>query len=351
MAAAVDVFRWAAGLWLLWRVRPVPPGEAELADVSVVVPARNEAGSIPGLLASLEAAGRAGAEVIVVDDASDDGTGEVAAAGGARVVTAPALPEGWTGKTWACATGAAASGRPLLVFADADVTFAPGGLARVVATLSDLGGLVSVEPYHELRRPTERLSLFFNIVSMMGVGAFTPLGAGGPTRGAFGPVLACRRADYDAAGGHAGVRQAIVEDMALADRFRLAERPVTLFGGRGVASFRMYPDGLRSLVEGWTKNMAGGARATSILTLVLTVGWLSGCIQAATGAVARPAVFAAYALQVWWHGRRLGRYGPIAALVYPVELAFFLVVFAWSVLRTFVWRSVRWKGRAVALRR
>ena len=71
-------------------------------------------------------------------------------------------------------------------------------------------------------------------------------------------------ADYEAAGGHAGdsVRGAVLDDVSLARAVQRTGRGVTVFGGRGAVRFRMYPDGLRSLVEGWTKNFAGGAAGT-----------------------------------------------------------------------------------------
>ena len=67
-----------------------------------MVPARNEAGRLPGLLAALGAQTRPADEVLVVDDHSDDDTAAVADTAGVAVAAAPPLPDGWTGKTWAC---------------------------------------------------------------------------------------------------------------------------------------------------------------------------------------------------------------------------------------------------------
>ena len=77
---------------------------------------------------------RPGDELVVVDDHSSDGTADVAAAHGATVVAAPALPSGWVGKPHACWIGAGATTAPLLVFLDADVRPGPDlldGLAAV----------------------------------------------------------------------------------------------------------------------------------------------------------------------------------------------------------------------------
>ncbi|MGH9181520.1 MAG: glycosyltransferase family 2 protein, partial [Acidimicrobiales bacterium] len=254
---AIVVLGWLAGTWLLWsipRVRAAAYGTVEAVEaVSVVIPARDEAATLPGLLASLAGQHPAPAEILVVDDHSTDDGAEVARRAGATVVPAPPLPAGWTGKCWACWTGARAAGGSVLVFLDADTELDPGGLAPIVAEQAGRGGLVSVQPFHRTRRPYEALSAFLNIVPWMGLAAATPTAARRWSPGAFGPCLVTTRADYRAIGGHEAVRGEVVEDVALAARYRAAGLPVATLGGRGTISFRMYPGGVSQLVEGWTK--------------------------------------------------------------------------------------------------
>ena len=307
-----------------------------------MVPARNEANTLPSLLASLRPELVPGDQLIVVDDESTDDTVGVAARGGATVVSAPPLPEGWTGKTWACATGAQVSTADTLLFLDADVTVKPGGLDRVLGAHDE--GLLSVQPSHVTVRPYERLSLFFNIVAMMGTDAFTPVGARLRPSGAFGPCLVTSRADYDAVGGHAAVRSAVLDDVELAHLYRSSGRGVVCLGGKGSLSFRMYPDGLGQLIEGWSKNLAGGAGKTRLATLGLVVAWISVCIQAPwLGWL----VYAAVVVQLAWMARRVGRFGVLALLLFPIPLAAFLAVFVRSVFLTIVRRRVTWKGREI----
>ncbi len=359
--------RLAAGCWLLWRVTLVGPTGGPRRPAALVVPARDEAATLPSLLASLARQLRPGDELVVVDDHSRDGTTAVATAAGATVLAAPALPRGWTGKAWACWTGARATTAGVLVFVDADVTFAPGGLDRVLCEAARAGGLLSVQPYHATRRPYERLSAYFNVVGLMGSGACTPIGDRVSPSGAFGPVLVTDRADYDRAGGHAhpDVRGAVLDDVALARRYRAGARPVRERGGQGTASFRMYPGGLGQLVQGWSKNMAGGAGATRPATLALVVAWLSVAIQAAwwaarlvltgdgpgRGPWLALAAYVAVAVQLAWMLRRVGRFGVATAALFPLPLAFFLAVFGRSLVLTLVRRRVRWKGRDLALGR
>ncbi len=373
---AVEAARWGAGLWLLWRVprpRPVPDDGPAAADRAawVVVPARDEEASIGALLASLASQSPAPAAVVVVDDASTDATAALARAAGAQVVTAGQVPDGWTGKAWAAALGARQAGGEVLVFLDADTVVEPGGLGRLVAELASQGGrgLVSAQPFHHIERPYEALSAFFNLVAPMGTGAFTPRAGRGRPVGAFGPCLVCSRADYQAVGGHASVRGAVLDDAALARRFEQAGLPVRLLGGRGAVRYRMYPSGVAQLAEGWTKNMASGAGMVRPATMVAVVAWLSGAISAvwyalaglrrlrrappgarAAGLVPVTGPYLAYAAQLGWMLRRVGRFGVLTSLAYPLPLAFFLGVFTRSVVVTAVRGEVRWKGRTLPTR-
>ena len=363
--------RSLAGCWLLWRIGLVdrltaPPvgvdrplvGPLDRPPCSIVVPARDEALSLPTLLRSLSGELRAGDEVIVVDDDSGDRTAEAAGDGGATVLRARPVPEGWTGKTSACWTGAASAANEVLVFLDADTEFEAGGLDRLLAAHEARGGLLSVQPFHLVRRPYERLSAFFNVIAMMGVDAFTPLGERRVPSGAFGPVLVTSAADYGSVDGHRSVAGEVLDDVALAREYTRSGRRVTCLGGRGTVRFRMYPDGLGHLVEGWRKNFAGGAAGTRKLTLLLVAAWISLCIEAGWGLAALAwhggdppvalAVFGLVAVQLLWMLRRIGTFGMATAVLFPIPLAFFFVLFARSGVDFFFRRRITWKGRELA---
>ena len=354
-SAALFLVGWSCGWLLLWRPRPLPPRACDPTPrppLTVVVPARDEESSLPLLLATLVPQLRPGDRCVVVDDESSDRTAAVAAAAGAEVVAAPPRPEGWTGKAWACATGAAlaastSGGEDVLVFIDADVRLErPDVLDRLAAQVGAApDGLISVQPWHRTSRPVEQLSLFFNVAALMGSVAFTVLGTRVRPTLAFGPVLACRLAAYEASGGHAhaSVRGAVAEDIALAQRFP----SVALFTGRPDVSFRMYPGGLRGLIQGWTKNIASGAASVRGWFAVLIVGWLWSLNG---GWITSVWFYAASVVQVLVLGRRAGRFGPLSAAAYPVLVVCFLVIFLRSVALTLLRRPVPWKGRPVATR-
>jgi 4,4'-diaponeurosporenoate glycosyltransferase len=344
---------WVLGWLLLWRLRPLPPVSASTPrpPIAVVVPARDEGAFIGAVVGALRAQQRAGDELVVVDDGSRDGTSELAARSGATVVAAGELPPGWLGKPYACAAGVAATRAPIVVLIDADVRPATDLLDRLavrVATAPD--ALTSVQPWHVVRRPSEQLNLLFNVAALMGSGGFTALGERlerGPARHhmAFGPVLACTRAAYEVSGGHGapGVRDSVAEDLALAARFP----SVRLYTGGPGTTFRMYPGGVVALFRGWSKNLATGAAHTRWWIALAAAGWIASL---AGGWLVSPWFSFASALQVYVLGRRSGRFSPIAALVYPVLVAVFVVVFAWSAVVTIARRPVSWKGRRVRAR-
>jgi 4,4'-diaponeurosporenoate glycosyltransferase len=337
----VTLALWAAGFLLLGRLRPCR-GEAAPAGpatVSVIIPARNEEHNLPALLHSLASQPVKAHETLVVDDGSTDGTAELARQLGATVIASQPLPDGWRGKTWACHQGAQAASGELLLFVDADTWFEPGGLARILSGYT--GGAFSVGPYHAVEEPYEDLSLFFNLNMTVGT----------VPEGLFGQMLLVDRESYRRGGGHASVKGRILETFWLAGHFRAAGIPVRSERGRSAFSFRMYPSGLRELIEGWTKGFASGAGQTPRRTLLVVVAWMTGLMLApidwlVTGDWLRwGAMYLLCAAQVAWISRLVGAFRWYTALLYPVPLIFFFVVFARSAMRS--GKAVSWKGREI----
>jgi 4,4'-diaponeurosporenoate glycosyltransferase len=360
----------ASAAWLLRDLRVVPrggPPRAEAASVSVVIPARNEEATLPTLLESLRRLPVGVADVVVVDDGSEDGTVAAARSAGARVLPAGAPPPGWTGKAWACHVGARAAAGDLLLFLDADTVLSPDALDGLLVLHDRHGGLVSVQPFHGVVRAYEQLSSYFNLVSILASGAFTRRPGRQPM--AFGPCLLTSRADYERAGGHAAVRGEILDDVRLAAAYQRAGLPVRCAVGGQSVRMRSYPGGLRQLADGWTKNFASGASAAAPGPALAAVLWVCAQHAVAVGAAlvllgtvtgrataltyGHPALWAVAWIAVAWQLRsmlrRIGSFRWWTWVLFPVPLLAFDVIFARSAALTLVRRSVRWRGREVDL--
>jgi hopene-associated glycosyltransferase HpnB len=233
-----------------WDLRPVgedepePPPPAAWPAVAILVPARNEAASLPRTLPALLAQDYPGARrVIVVDDRSTDGTGDVARSLGAEVVAGKELPEGWVGKVWALRQGAAATTEPLLLLTDADILHAPGSLRRLVAE-SEAGGLALNSRMARLRceSPAEKLLIpafvwFFGLLYPMKL----VNRAEDRTAAAAGGCVLLRRDALDRAGGFESIRGEIIDDVNLARRVKSAGGTLRLSHSRDqVRSLREY---------------------------------------------------------------------------------------------------------------
>src|SRR3954468_16221098 len=293
-SVGVAVAGLAVALWASWRMRTLQPVDVNVASdsavvrdqtLSIVIPARDEAGNLPHLLRSIAASSLRPAEVIVVDDDSVDDTAHVAMSLGASVIATPPKPSDWAGKTWACQIGAASATGSQLAFIDPDVSLDPEALRLLVAALQESGGLVSVQPFHRPERAYEQLSAVFNAVEVLGSGVFS----GGPSRArnaaAFGPVLLTGRDDFEHAGGFSRVKGSLIEDVELAQIYAREGMRVTCWLGGPLISFRMYPDGISSLLRGWAKNIALGARAADRLAVSATIVWVAALAAVAMSTV------------------------------------------------------------------
>jgi len=350
------------GFMLLWRI-PYPrreaPAQMPPGRISIIIPARNEEWNLARLLHSIGEQGMKPYEVILVDDHSEDGTAETARKAGCRVIPSSDLPEGWTGKPWGCWQGAEQARGDLFLFLDADTFLEKDGLEKLVSTYVKGRGLLTVQPYHRMEEPYERLSAVFNILVLAGMNTFTPWGKSEKPMGAFGPCNLCSREDYFATGGHEKVKGEVLESLGLGKEFMKKSLPVRCYGGRGTVSFRMYPGGIRSLIEGFSKGFGTGAQAVSPGILFMAVGWITGGVAAVRHLLhsfilgewawlfQAGVLYSLYAVQFHWMLRRIGNFGFLTAVLFPLPLLFFVAVFTLSFIRIFFRGKVRWKGREV----
>ena len=226
----------------------LPTEPAAWPDVVAVVPARNEADVIERSIGSLLAQDYPGDfRIVLVDDASDDGTAARAAglAGSADRLTILAgrpLPAGWTGKLWAVSQGVEAAGAPAFLWiTDADIAHDPATLRRLVAR-AEAGKLALVSLMARLQTGTwpERLLIpaFVFFFDMLYPFAFVN-DSRNRTAAAAGGVMLVRREALAAAGGIAAIRAEIIDDCALGARLK-AQGPIWLGLTRTSVSLRPY---------------------------------------------------------------------------------------------------------------
>jgi len=264
---AVNVVNWRTFPRVGATTRP------DLDRVSVLVPARDEAANLPSTLPGLAAQGAG--EVLVLDDHSEDGTAEVAAAiDGVKVLTGAPLPDGWLGKAWALHQLAEAARGDWLVFTDADVVWEPGAVAGFVDALEAQGARVgSIFPTQDTRTWGERLTVpVIDEVLLSGL-PYPILHAGVSPHAvtANGQAIAIHREVYDAIGGWPAVRGRIVEDVAFGRLARREGHEVALALGDGVVRTRMYR-GYREALAGFGKNLLT-AHGRSRALLLADVAW------------------------------------------------------------------------------
>lgn len=353
-AACLPAARLVFGRPLFLRKKP-PNDQPQ--KVSVIVPARDEEANIGVLLDSLNQQVPPPYEVIVVDDGSTDQTTEISRAQGAKVISAPALPEGWKGKPWACHNGALAATGDHLLFLDADTWIESNGFSKLTSLTTADSGAISVCPYHRVVRPYEQLSAFFNLTMIAGINSF---GAEKDNAALFGQCLLISRANYEAIEGHTTVSKQILENFHLTKILREKGIGVKSLLGRGTISMRMFPSEFADLWRGWKKGFARGAGNVSPKALALTSIWITGAMLTTTCAVIScftfPSdtfrilsglVYILYVFQFIRAFRYIGNFSPFTSIFFPIPLLFYQTLFFYSLIDRKLGNGTNWKGRHV----
>ncbi|MBC8098948.1 MAG: glycosyltransferase [Armatimonadetes bacterium] len=248
--------------------------------ISVLIPARDEAAVISATLTALLGQVYPHFEVIVLDDASSDGTGDLVRQhddARLRVLNGEPLPAGWLGKNWACAQLAEAAAGDYLVFTDADVRWSPGALAALAAAIQHTqADLLTVWPTQTTVTWGERLVVPLMALAIMGYlpiwgTHYTPFSA---FAAACGQCMAWRGGAYTTVGGHSAVAGSVLEDVLMARRVKRAGLRLRMLDGAGLVGCRMYT-GWQSVRDGYAKNILAGYGDSVLLLLLGTIfHWL-----------------------------------------------------------------------------
>lgn len=335
------------------RVFTPPSRQAGRADeVSILIPARNEERNIETAISF--ALANEGAEVIVLDDFSTDGTAElIAREARVRLISGAALPNEWCGKNWACAQLATAATRPVLLFVDADVRLAPDAAASIASWMREQSAhLVSGVPRQELGGFTERLLIpLIHFVLL----AFLPLRRMRQSRHpayatGCGQLMCVKAEAYRASGGHGAIRQTTHDGLALPKVLREHGFCTDLFDATELATCRMY----RSASETWrgfSKNAHEGLGAPARIvpaTILLLGGQVLPFVLLALAPRVSVALLAAVLalLPRLLAARRFSQ--PSAMIIlHPVAIVALLGIQWTGLLRFLRGKAVSWKGRVI----
>jgi len=249
--------------------------------VSAIIPARNEEASIARAVESVAAQEEVG-EVIVVNDQSADGTGEILAGLAGRipklkVLETGELPAGWMGKNYAASVGAAGARGEWLLFTDADTFHYPGSARRALLDAAEHdAALVSYSPEQEMETWWERALIPFIYCRLGARFSYARVNdPGRPDAAANGQYLMIRRDVHRSVGGHAAMAGEVLEDVALARRVKEAGYKIYFSGGAEVVRTRMYRS-FRAMWEGWTKNLYLLMGGTPAVVVLQASAWMTG---------------------------------------------------------------------------
>ncbi len=337
--------------------------------ISVLIPARNEAGGIEAACRAILASTGIELELLVMDDHSTDGTADIVRGLAAtdprvRLLSSPALPEGWAGKQHACFRLAEAATMDRFVWMDADVRLTPDALSRMARFQEQSGAdLVSGFPRQITESVAEKLVV--PQINLVLLGYLPMMMMRMTTKPSFaaanGQWIMATRSGYEATGGHGAesVRGSFHDGVKLPRLFRTNDLKTDVFDGTDTATCRMYRNASevwRGFAKNATEGMAGPV-AVWVWTVLLLGGhvvpWLlllahlTGLYTFGVfliGAVAWSVAMSAV-VNLWcaaWF-----RQGWLVVLLRPFGIATLIAIqwYAWANAR--LGRRPEWRGRSV----
>jgi hopene-associated glycosyltransferase HpnB len=337
---------------------PAPP--ASWPSVVAVVPARNEADVIARSIGSLLAQDYPGDfRIVLVDDQSTDGTGDIARGLGGKleVVSGEPRPTGWAGKVWAMKQGVEHAGTPdYLWFTDADIDHQPENLRKLVAR-TEAGKLVLTSQMVKLHckgwAEAYLIPAFVFFFDMLYPFVFVN-DPRNKTAAAAGGCMLVRREALERAGGIDAIKGEIIDDCALARALK-RQGPIWLGLTQRASSIRPY-EGIAEI----RRMVARSAYAQLGYSPLALVGTILGML-AVYAAAPLLALFARESAQasgiLAWAAMTLAfqpiakfyRVSPLWGLALPLIGLVYTVFTFDSAVQHWRGRGGMWKGRAQAM--
>jgi hopene-associated glycosyltransferase HpnB len=361
--AAIGAFIWLAILLLPWRpwgIRecldsPAATPDADLSDITVLIPARNEAEVISKTLSSLKTQGR-DFPIVMVDDRSTDGTVTIAQTSGMknlRILSGEPLPADWSGKLWALEQGFHHVNTPLVLLIDGDIELQPGIVQGLRRKLKENHlHLVSLMAQMRMVSFWERLLMpaFVYFFKMLYPFRLSNSDFRGVAAAAGGCILLETRLIKEI-GGFKVIRHELIDDCALAKRVKSLGYRTWIGLTHSVRSLRSYEN-----LEGIWNMVARTAffqlRYSAVLlagttAMMLTVFWLpvSGLFFPTASAKIISACALAALILSYLPTLKFYKLSGGWAVALPLIAALYLAMTWSSAIRFWVGAGSPWKGR------
>ena len=365
LAAALASFLiWLAVLaapWQPWRTREVMEADEtgtdeDLSQVTAVIPARNEAAVIRSTLEALQRQGR-GLRVLLIDDGSTDGTAQAAMESAIpllKIVPGKPLPDGWIGKVWALEQGTLRVSTPLTLLLDADIGLRPGILAALLSKQrKEEIDFLSIMATPSLNGFWERLLMpayvfFFKLLYPFALSNHSAM----PVAAGAGGCVLLETSLIGRIGGLGCIKNAIIDDCALARAVKRAKARTWIGLSQGVHSVRPY-GGFGAIWNMVARTAFTQLRYSIILlalcSMLMVLAFISPLITLfSQHPTARLVSLSATMMMViaYIPILRYYRLSPVWAMFTPVIGLLYLSMTWASAIR--FWKGIRseWKGRA-----
>lgn len=347
---------------LLPRIKALPEAarvrSSEQPRVSVLIPMRNEARNVKGCIQSCKGLRYNNLHFVIIDDNSEDDTRELLVReidGDPRfqIIDGKPLPEGWVGKVHACQQLSQQANGAFLLFLDADVRVGPWLIVESLRHMHPHVGLLSGFPRFPLKSmlgylivPLQHVIVFMHLPVVLA--NYTTWPAASAANGAF---MLFRREAYEDIGGHAAVKDSLVEDVHIARQIKTRGWLAKLSNPTASVICLMYANNVE-VWEGFSKNIFPGLGRNpvfvAVLTLFYAIFFVAPLPVALYGLLQGQLLLVAPLLLTWtikFSIDIMTRHQWWLCFLMPVSMFILILLMNYSMYLVFFRRGFTWKGR------
>ena len=332
--------------------------------VSILIPLRDEEQNVEQLVKSLKQLTYANIEIILLDDHSTDNTLKLLLQSTKNdfrfnVVQGQQLPEGWTGKVFACHQLSEVANGDYLLFNDADLRLAPDVIQsslylmekRKAALLTGFPAFPVTLWLEKLLVPLQHFIVHFHLPLAPANWTLFP-----SFTAAHGAFMMMNKEVYKQIGGHKAIYNTLLDDVDLTRVFKKNGHRALLANVTSATTCYMYHSN-KEVWSGFTKNLFPGLGRSRLLVCMLFLFYgtfyigpfllfLAGIYLVTTGAF-QPGMFYPYLLiilqKAWVDGRT--KQSIALSLLMPFSAAAFMILLIHSMRTGLKQKGYVWKGR------